>query len=216
MEQDQQVHAGVDEAARRDGNPRRCMRTVLGSTLLFGGLAAWIASDALYKALPKSSVGAIVVWVAVWQSLGVAAMAMLLISVWMAISEQMRRVGMQLFWRIHSLPELKHLARAERVRAYRACRFKNLREWQTWSALVAIILATAVGWCFTFTLGIEPHAFILTGLLGGIAGGVIGSVLMHRTRHHLRDCLERSQSCINGDAASREQPQGPPSSDQLR
>lgn len=200
MEQDQRIQAGVDNAARCSSRSHQCMRIVLGSTLLLGGLAAWIASDVVYQALHRVllslSVSSLIVRTGGFLLLGVCAIAMISISEWMAIGALMRRVGMPLIWTIHSLPELRHLARDERVRAFNACSFNIFREWQTWAALAAITSATAVGCYFTYTWDAEPHAFILTGLLGGSAGGVIGNVLTYRTRRHLRENLERSQSCL--------------------
>jgi hypothetical protein len=214
MEQDPQVQAGVDDAVCRNGTHRPCVRIVLGWSSLLGGLAAWIASDVLYQALPRSSVTEVVLWVAAWQSFAVAAMVMLWITVWWVITQQVRRVGMNLFWTIQSLPELKDLPPDERSRVFQACQSRCLREWRSWGGWIMIILTGGILSYYTITMRIEPHGLILTGLVGGVTGGAIGHLGMHRTRCHLRDYLNRSRFCVSGDAANIGQPQSPPSADQ--
>lgn len=107
----------------------------------------------------------------------------------MTITAIMQLYGVQLFWSERSLPELAHLTRKERSHAFNACQFSIFREWQTWAVLTVIIFMTVVGCYFIFPLS-EPHAFIITGLLGGCAGGVISQLFMRRTRRHLREKLD--------------------------
>jgi len=63
-------------------------RSVVGWVLFFGGMAVLIGSDSLFVAWRGSRVGDIVVAV-----LDVAGIGMLAVSVWMAISGQLRRMS---------------------------------------------------------------------------------------------------------------------------
>jgi hypothetical protein len=45
-----------------------------------------------------------------------------------------------IYWTLKSVPELSHLPRQERGRAWRAVSWKTLRHWQFWSVFIGVIL----------------------------------------------------------------------------
>jgi hypothetical protein len=197
MEQHPRTPTEVDHAAARDRGRHRCLPIVWGWALFLGGVAAWVASDVLYRALPRSSVAEIVVWVAAWESLAFAAIIMLGIALWLGAAAQLRRVGVQQFRAMESLPELEHVPPEQRGQVLQTCRSRRFREWRSWIGCIMIVLTGGSLSYFTITMHIEPHGLILTGLVGGMTGGAIGEWGMHRTRWHLRDYLNHNRCCTN-------------------
>ncbi len=93
---------------------------------------------------------------------------------------------MPIYWTLKSVPELSHLPRQERGRAWRRVGYKTLRHWQAWLGLIACGACAGLG---GYVGGSFGHSIVGAAVGGGIGGFIFSQASIHVARLHYRDVL---------------------------